>query len=76
MKKPPWPTGPAAIKIRDELDLAYELWGAAANDPECDYAEQDALQYRAQGIACALGVLRGTSEDIEWKAAEERFKKQ
>lgn len=62
--------GPSLIdKIRDELDLAYEMW----NDQQ-EYRDSGEYHRYAQGIALALGILRNTSEDEEWKLAEERFK--
>ena len=61
------PHGPSLIdKIRDELDLAYEIW---ADEPD----ESESNKSYAQGIALALGILRSSSEDEEWRLAEERF---
>jgi len=83
------PHGPSLIdKIRDELDLAYEIWDDRikmdsqmhkkmkdSNSREHCQMCFDALgdQYYAQGIALALGILRSSSENEEWRLAEERF---
>jgi hypothetical protein len=78
------PRGKSLIeKIRDDLDEAYKEWkehdckGQPAwcgeNNTGVAYAcdiRNDAL---VDGIAHALGVLRGTSADSEWEEAKERY---
>lgn len=64
-------------KIREELDEAFAAWADLPCDgctPGCDdcMRADTALSY-AEGIACALGILRSTSQDEEMNLAEERY---
>lgn len=59
-------------KIRDDLDEVF-------NDPDSQY-DSDRDEFAdiaddkfAEGLAHALGVLRGTDADTEWKLAKERY---
>lgn len=69
-------------KTRVEIDQQMHARNKDEGRPEDDgrrkfHCQQcfDALgdQYFAEGIAHALGVLRSTSADTEWEAAEERY---
>ena len=55
-------------QIRDDLDQAYSNWKTNENPSESEFHVGF-----AEGIAHALGVLRSTSADTEWEAAEERY---
>ncbi|AHN84104.1 hypothetical protein GJ25_gp093 [Mycobacterium phage Hawkeye] len=61
-------------KIRDKLDRAYRDW--EKNDPKMDDLVgrlKDAGNYgRVEGVAAALGILRGTSTKYEIEEAKER----
>ncbi|ACI12506.1 hypothetical protein PBI_DAMIEN_88 [Mycobacterium phage Damien] len=57
-------------KIRDDLDEAYKMH---RNEEEAFGQDTERNDRFAEGIAHALGVLRGTDADVEWEAAQERY---
>ena len=57
-------------KIRDDLDEAYKMHRHEEDTFGQDTDHNDRF---AEGIAHALGVLRSTSADTEWEAAQERY---
>lgn len=62
-------------KIRDDLDEAYknhmDLFDSSVGNDRLEEIWRS--ESFAEGIAHALGVLRSTSADTEWEAAEERY---
>ncbi len=60
-------------KVRDELDLAFEIWTESTEDPTVDMEENTENYGRVRGIALCLGMLRGKTEEYEFKQAEDRY---
>lgn len=59
-------------KIRDKLDKARDTWKEfEAEDDEQD-ASRNRSHGRCEGLAAALGILRGTSTKHEMEECESR----
>lgn len=57
-------------KIRDDLDAVYKEY---KDQEKSGGADVFFNMHIAEGIAHALGILRGSSADHEWEEAEQRY---
>jgi hypothetical protein len=61
-------------KIREALDETYVEWRDRVESPEPDFDPMFVPDFEySRGIARALGILRGTTEEHEMSEAEERY---
>ena len=58
-------------RIRAQADKEYTEW--ATND-DLSEAQADVLYYRAEGMCVALGILCGTTEELQWDSVVARQK--